>query len=388
MTPTPIPQTSVRDAPAVVLPPATAASEPDLSLEIRNEPDGAYVTFTELLRIVRQIHPDARANWDGMLGVFRMDAAGHSLQALSERPILVVDGRTLAMNRPLRVRDGVALVPAGTVNEIFRALEFDFQLPVSLGTGEARPAAGAPAPDADSPGNRAAPDPSLLAPEDSLLNDVAAPSIPPIDLPQIGESIVGLSWAELTDYAHPREPRRMTIVFDEPFAALARLVADLSRRAGQLEVELVEVGGRRDDPALVAQIARSQPEVLLDLILLPGEKDRRFQIWTVHQALWAPRAPGAGPEARSIQELYSPHQFHNLALGAMLRSEFARGFPDGNVRLELSPCYLLRRVDAPSAAILIPEKLALGDERELERIARAVGGGFAGYTMGLRSSRR
>lgn len=396
-TPTPIPQTAVREAPAVVLPPSTSAASPgaaratdaDLSLEVQNEPDGAYVTFSELLRIIRQIHPDARANWDGLLGVFRLEAAGHSLQALSERPILVVDGRTLAMVKPLRVRDGIALIPAATVNEIFRSLDFEFQLPEgSLPSGASQASGPSSVAPGGSPDGRPASRTDALASGGSLLSEVSTSAIPPIDLPQLGESIAGLKWADLTDYAHPREPRRMTLVYDEAFGALAQAVAELSRRAGGLEVAMVEVAGRRDDPALIAQIARSQPEVLLDLVSLPGDKDRRFQIWTVHEALWSPRAKGPGPEARSLQELYAPHQFHNLALGSMLRSELARAFPDSTVRLELSPCYLLRRVDAPSAAILIPEKLAGGDDRELERIARAVGGGFVGYSAGLRSARR
>lgn len=397
-TPTPIPQTSFAPAPAVVLPDSDRRGAPpkmaggnddeELSLEIQNEPDGPYVTFTELLRIIRRVDSKAQARWDGLLGVFRIESSGHSLQVLSNQPVVVADGRTIPVSKPIRVRGGVALVPASSINTIFQALDFDFALPESLGgtaTSASEPDGEAPAGSAGTPQRR--PRPSLLSAQDALLPDVGGgTAMAQLDIPQVDASVAGLTWAELTDYAHPRAPQRLTIVYDAPFHSLADALGRVAQRTGLPEVSLIRVENRRDDPALLTRVSQSRPEILLDLMATGIEDRRKFEVWTVHEALWTPAAKNRADPARLMHELYVVHQFHNLALGSVLRAELAKSFPDGTVRHELSPCYLLRRVDAPSAAIVIPEELAEGDDRELERVARALAGGFAGYYRGVKSA--
>lgn len=423
-TPTPIPQAAVPQSrtptapppnpPAVVLPDSARRFEPahtaqseeaSPSLEVQSEPDGSYVTFAELLRVIRDVDPEAQARWDGLLGVFRIDALGRNLQALSNQPVLVIDGKTISVEKPIRVKSGIALVPVESVNEIFRALEFEFALPEdpraapSIGAPSSeRPAEDASAaagtgPTGDDPLSRRRPRPSMLSAEESLLPDVGKTAMAQLDIPQVGTSVAGLTWDELTDYAHPRPPRRMTIVYDPGFESLARLFGALAQRVGEMEISLVGVQGRRDDRRLLSQVAQSRPEVLIDLISSPpagGEgSGRDFEVWTVHEALWiSPGKPSSESQARPMQDLYAAHQFHNLALGSVLRTELARGFPDGTVRHELAPCYLLRRIDAPSAAVVVPEEFSRAGEQATERIARALAGGFAGYYMGVKSGAR
>jgi hypothetical protein len=397
-TPTPIAQSA---APSVVLPEATPRNEssapgaeaPDLSLEVRSEPDGSYVTLAELLRVVRQIDPDVQSRWDGLLGVFRIEAGGHSLQALSNQPVLVVDGRTIPVSKPIRVKAGVALVPLESVNAILGALGIELALvddgiaPGAVPSAEPTPEPGTVA-DALS---RRRPRPGMLSPEDSLLGDVGRPAMAQLDIPQVGASIAGLTWAELADRAHSRPPSRVTIAYDREMEALARRLGGEVQRVGNLQVSLIDISGRRDDDALLTRIAQTRPDLVLDLIAMPrpaAGAAPAFEIWSVHEALWgsAPR-PGA-QSAPPLHELYRAHQFHNLALGSMLRTELARGFPAGAVRHELAPSYLLRRVDAPSAGIVVPADFAQGDERELDRVVGAIAGGFAGYYAGVRSAMR
>lgn len=395
-TPTPIPQTSFAAPPAVVLPDADASEDSaetsatvgdeDLSLEIQNEPDGPYVTFTELLRVIRQVDPGAQARWDGLLGVFRIESSGHSLQVLSNQPVLVVDGRTVPVTRPIRVRGGIALIPASSINAILEALEFDFALPESLG-GPALGAASSAAPAREETGTpQRRPRPGMLSSDDALIPELGGGAMAQLDIPEVDASVAGLTWAELTDYAHPRAPRRMTIVYDSAFHSLADALGRVARRTGLSEVSLLSVESRRDDPAFITRVAQSRPEILLDLMSSGAGDERKFEVWTVHEALWSAPKREEENRARLMHELYVVHQFHNLALGSVLRAELARSFPDGTVRHELSPCYLLRRVDAPSAAVVIPEELAEGKDRELELVARAIAGGFAGYYRGVKSA--
>lgn len=395
-TPTPIPRTSLDEAPAVVLSDSDrreleagapgAVDGEELSLEIQNEPDGPYVTFTELLRVIRRVDADAQARWDGVLGVFRIESSGHSLQILSNQPVVVADGRTIPVNKSIRVRGGVALVPASSINTVFEALEFDFALPESLGGTTAATRTSGDATTGETGAPRRRPRPSMLSAQDALLPEVGGNAMAQLDIPQVDASVAGLTWGELTDYAHPRAPRRMTIVYDAAFHPLADALARVARRTGLSEVSLIQVESRRDDPALMTRVSQSRPEILLDLMSSATADIRKFEVWTVHEALWTSSPQPKTESARLMQELYVAHQFHNLALGSVLRAELARSFPDGTVRHELSPCYLLRRVDAPSAAVVIPEELAEDSERELERVARALAGGFAGYYRGVQSA--
>jgi hypothetical protein len=394
-TPTPIAQ---GQAPAVVLPESMTARETpaaaslDLSLEVRSEPDGSYVTFAELIRVIRQIDAQAQSRWDGLAGVFRVEAQGRSLQALSNQPVLVVDGRTVAVDKPIRVMSGVALVPLESVNAILGALGID----LALDEEPAGPSMGSP----EGPGTvaealtRRRPRPGMLSPDDSLLGEIGRPAMAQLDLPQVGPSVAGLTWSQLADRAHSRPPRRVTIAYDREMEGLARRLGAQVQRIGDLEITLLDVRGRRDDDALLIRIAQSRPDVFLDLVSTPAGGEAAgaglaFEVWSVHEALWGSGpAPATGQTAPPIHELYRVHQFHNLALGSVLRTELARGFPGGAVRHELAPSYLLRRVDAPSAAIVVPADYGQGDDRELDRVVRALAGGFAGYYSGVRSATR
>ena len=197
---------------------------------------------------------------------------------------------------------------------------------------------------------------------------------------------IGLSWGQLADVAHRQPPRDVTIVYDQALAPAAQLAHDKLADGSGLNVTLVEApSARRDSEGVIGPALGSAPQLLVDLMLLPVDSAQEFHVWTVHDALWPQDRQAARNAEGGITLRYRNHQFQNLALGSLLRSELGAQFPDGPAVLyELSPAYLLRRANAPSAAVLVPASL-VGSAENDERVARAVFAAISGYIEGMRS---
>lgn len=403
--------------------PGNNQNEQELTLELRNEPDGPYVAFTDFLNVLRSIDPNAHGEWDGILGVFRITAAGRSMQALANQPVLVIDGRYRAVSKPLRVRGGVVLVPIQSVQLLLKALNFEFEI-----EGGADTAVPTPPPDPNQPSVSAPPTGpveeetppptvpmSIVAPRVTPSSSASSPlapstvaplvsplineSLPPLETPNFGGTVSGLTWGQLADALHSRAPSRLTIVCDPPLTAIAERVSVLLSRAIGLDVTIHTARGGRDNPGLIGDVTRSRPDLAIDLMLVPGpanapegevipESQAGFEVWAVHEALWPGegRAPAGG--ARPMHQMYKLHQFQNLALGSMLRGELSRGFPERNVNYSLTPSYVLRRVDAPSAAVLLPLQVLNDESGDVDRVARAIAGGVVAYCRGIESAAR
>lgn len=227
-------------------------------------------------------------------------------------------------------------------------------------------------------------------PEDRAEAASQSPLQPP---PQLAGRI-GLTWAQLADTAHRFPPQRITIVCDPSLEGLARTIREKLDTDWRLSVSVVRASGQgRAQDSLLADVYATGAELLVDLMALNPEKtdasdgDRALRVWAVHSALW-PGDRQPGDPAEDSAQSYRRHEFQNLALGSLLRTEFSHQFPDRVVLYELAPLYLLRRVDAPTAAILIPtqggeEQPALDDDTH-ERLARAVYAAVAGYIEGMR----
>jgi hypothetical protein len=406
------------------------APQQELTLELRNEPDGIYVSFTDFLNVLRSIDAGAHGEWDGVLGMFRITAAGRSMQALANQPVLVIDGRYRAVSKPLRVRGSLVLVPIESVKLLLKSLNFEFEIegeaptptPAPLGS----PVSPAPTPGAGAPqGNATSPQATAAAPsvpmsivpprtQDSMTGGSGAPaftsggplvsplinqSLPPLEAPNTGGTVMGLTWGQLADSRHTQPPRRLTLVCDAALQPVAERIYGLVARALGLDVSIVPVIAGRDHPLLVGELTRTRPDMVVDLMLGPSLPDAAdaaaastaqigFEVWAVHEALWPAEARATPGSARSVQQMFRMHQFQNLALGAMLRGELSRGFPERNVHYSLMPAYLLRRADAPSAAVLLPAAILNDETGDLDRASRAIAGGIVAYCRGMESATR
>lgn len=396
-----------RDRGQPVSPPP--ATQDDLTLDILQEPDGPYVNFGDFVRVVRSVDPRAQGEWDGLMGVFRISAAGRNLQALAHQPVLVIDGRYRPVTRPIKVRSGSVLLPLESVKVLLEALKFDFEIEgetaaVAEPAARERPRDGAVGPRPagaaspaipialiPAPAGASAPDETetFLTHQGSLLSTIGERgALPPVEAP---EGPIGLTWGQLADAAHRAAPRRLTLIHDAELADLARRTANFVTGGVGLEVRLIPVDRKRADPALLSEVARAGGDLALDLMLAgePGadapDPAGAFEIWAVHEALW-PGETGERPEPRRTEDPYRPHQFHNLALASLLRVELSRSFAEWTVRQTLAPAYLLRRIEAPAAAAVIPRGILDGGGPELDRVATALAGGLIAYCRGIESA--
>jgi hypothetical protein len=104
-------------------------------------------------------------------------------------------------------------------------------------------------------------------------------------------------------------------------------------------------------------VRASRPELLIDLMVNPadgqgGEDIVAASVWVVHEALW-PGDRGAQSDSPLPHHRYLLHEYQGIGLGSLLRDQLGRRFPDRVVLFELAPLYLLRRVDAPSAGVVV-----------------------------------
>jgi hypothetical protein len=194
---------------------------------------------------------------------------------------------------------------------------------------------------------------------------------------------VGLSWGQLIDVAHRRPPGTVLIVCDATIEALGQRVVGLVNEQHEMTGDLlVATAPRRDQEALVNEIAARRAELVLDLIAAPaGAGDNQVMIWTVHEALWPGDAQRRGDD---ITLRYKTHQFQNLALGSLLRSQIGQTFPEGRPSYELAPLFELRRTNAPCAAVMVaPRMLIAQDGTPRERLARGLAAALRDYHRGM-----
>ncbi len=191
---------------------------------------------------------------------------------------------------------------------------------------------------------------------------------------------ISLTWEQLADLDHRYPPRRVTVVCDQPLKAVGELLRGKLAITGSLDVALVTPATpRRDQGTLLNEVIAGGPQLLVDLIALPVSEgidpaEQSYMVWVAHEALW-PQDRQRARTARDPPAPYHRHQFQALALGSLLRNELGRQFPDQTVHYDLAPAYLLRRVDCPSAGLIVPigrdEDPPLNAERA-EMLAKAV----------------
>lgn len=352
-------------APAATPEADAAATEDDaLSLEIVEEPDGRYVALPQFLEFLKAVDPRSTGEWDNILGVLRIRADGKDLQALSRQPLLIVNNRTQRVARPIRVRAGSVLVPLDSVGRFLEELGLE----IELGADEPPTTAG------PVPAGAAAPAPAPLSP-------VRERPAPTIDVPRIGDEAVGLSWGDLADGRHGL-PRRIVVLCDPDLESLA------GRVAGQLgdlvEARVVPASPDRTSIRLVERINDFGPDLVVDLLSgtsapVAGWQARTVEVWAVHEASW-----GESAMASEWDNAFRPHQFHGLALCSTLRARLVESHPEYTVPFELVPTYLARRIDAPTATIVVPYGVRGGGDA----LARAVAAGVGDYRRGLEAAVR
>ena len=197
---------------------------------------------------------------------------------------------------------------------------------------------------------------------------------------------IGLSWAQLADLAHRRPPSRVLIVADRELERAAQVVADGLRSEG-LEAEVIVPPLRaRAGSGLVEQVTTRRPDLVVDLMAAANaeaaeQSEGALSIWVVNSALW-PQDQGPAATALEGPRVYRRHEFQSLALGSLLRTHVGDLFKEAPVTYELAPLYLLRRVDAPAAAVHVPTEAAT-DAEQSERVGQAVLAGVADYIRGM-----
>lgn len=378
-----------QNAPAT--PPSGGGEE--VNFTILREPDGEYVAHTDFLEVLRRADASAGSSWQNVQGVLRLTVSGHEFQIFEKRPVLIMDGQQQVMPRALRVKRGAILLPLESVNAIFKAVGIEIQ-------GMTPPAAATPA-------NVAAPVDATASPATvPAVSGVASPPgpmstpgslfaspvtnptpLPALETPSVGPGNKGITWADLVDPRHQNPPRKITLVADAELARLSDRLKAMLDSGLQVQTSVVEARSRRGGALLVERVRGTQPELVVDLMLGPDEGSDAFtrgslEVWSVHEALW----PANYNQMSDPINSYLPHQFHNLALGSMLRGELSRSFPAYEVKFELSPSYLLRRVDAPSVAVVIPPSV-FGRGQEVDYIARSIAAAVMNYYNGVQAAR-
>ena len=219
----------------------------------------------------------------------------------------------------------------------------------------------------------------------------AAPSSEsPLEPPNALAGKIGLSWGQLTDIVHRTPPRRITLICDKAFEKLGQEISQELQVGLPSEVSLlVTTASTRADETLLSRVQSSQPDLVIDLMASPvpaiaDESAETPTVWVVHEALW-PQDREAKKGDNNLDQRYRRHQFQSLALGSLLRTELGRQFPEHPVPYELAPSYLLRRVDAPSAEVLIPTSTGeeAQDSEKTKQLASAVSGAVRSYIRGM-----
>lgn len=214
--------------------------------------------------------------------------------------------------------------------------------------------------------------------------------LPKLNVPPQLAGRIGLTWAQLADMVHRQTPRRITLVCDELLQPVGQKVRQDLEQEGSLEVNLLVTSSpKRTHPTLLGHVQSTQPQLLVDLMVNPvdtREEAMAAAVWVVHEAVW-PEDQGVPSDSPLPQHRYLVHEYQGMALGSLLRDHLARRFPERGVRFELAPLYLLRRIDAPSAGVLIAvsgsEQLGRLHARRVDNLAGAVGEAIHAYIQSM-----
>lgn len=229
-----------------------------------------------------------------------------------------------------------------------------------------------------------------LTAEEADLPAVDARNLPPIDAPERLGTVVGLSWGQLADLRHRSAPRRVVIVHDPALEAVAEQIRASSIFLLGLDIRLIaaDEADQRDSERLLQRVKLARPGLTLDLMRDPDPKSP-LRVWTLHEALWPEDRARATGQDKEAEGVYQAHQFQSLALGSLLRRELGRRHPGCDVRFELFPSFLMRRVDSPSAIITIPappeKETAEEDTARVNQLAGAITAGISSYVKAMQA---
>ena len=404
----------------------TPGADAGSSLNLTNEGNGWYAQMKDLFRFLDSRFAGAQAGWDPVRGIIRIQARGRRVDILARGASVILDGRLQAVPKPVLMKQDKVFIPAETVQIVLKHLGMDSEINVgaSQPVATATPVAAATPiviSDAQAPTTGPAvalppiqpavvlpPTPARVEPElpstPSLLKSLPAPT--PLATPAATEQAeaasprgaasspagrIGLSWAQLADANHRLPPKRLTLVCDGSLEPVARDAARQIQNATSLVVTVVLAPSqRRDQELLLARAAQERPDLLVDLMASPGadgQASQPLRVWIANDALW--------PEDRQAEDSASPgnayrrHQFQSLALGSQLQTELASAFSD-RVPIEMAPSLLLRRTDAPAAAILVPAwaSASSGTEGSGQALAKAIATGVRAYQRGMEAAAR
>ena len=403
-------------------PPAVAAEQESYTLNIYNEGGGKTVLMQDLIDLIHTLAADADVKWDLAGGIMLIESGKQKIQVLSRTPVVIINGQQKVVPQPVLVRQEGVYIPIKTVQLIFDSMSINFDikdespgteptpaptpvpaanpsipavpLPQLTPTPQATPVPVTPAPPATPPPVAPTPaaTPTAAIPKilpsfkDKTLGQgrTGTPEEPPLQPPGTLAGKIGLSWSQLADVAHRTPPHQVTLVHDAALGSLGEALADKLRQGAGLEVELVPVNNsRRDSDGLVTRVAATKPGLVIDLISSPlaakGGEGETFTVWTVHDALW-PQDRESGRGGASELTHYRRHEFQSMALGSLLKSYLGEQFPNQAIVYELAPAYLLRRLDAPAATVLVPGEASAETTR---RLAEAVGRAVTAYVQGM-----
>ncbi len=404
--------------------PAGPAEPADLTLTLINEGGADYVVMQRLLGVIQHFFPDAQGGFDPLREIMRIEANGKRIEVYARRALINIDGRQAGTARPLLIREGRVLVPEPTVLHLLEELRIDVtqdeptpqpaapagpSIPTGLLGPQATPIpTPIPTPPSEPTPPLTEPDPTPIAtPQPDTPPEPAVavmPSLPrtqsPIAEPSTQLELqpppsltgsLGLSWSQLADLAHRELPRRILLTCDQPLEEAARRAAERieQRLIGAVCRVMVIAPAMRTHSTTISDIESWRPQLAIDLTALPADQNAEstpLAVWVVSSALWPDeeRHPGGGDPAASR---YRAHEFHSLALGSLLRAELARQYSQSPINYELAPSYLLRRVDAPSTALLMPVPDGLLDADRFDTLARALADAVAGYSAGMEQVR-
>ena len=327
------------------------------------------MTSTELLKVLRRIDANASEQWEALPGVLRLGVGARRLQAFVNQSAVVIDGQLRRVSKPLLVKGETVLVPLTSVRVLLKAVGLEFEPASNEEDSE-------PAGEIGGPG----------------LSPLADSSLPRARAPGIEASSGGLRWSQLADYAHREPPRRLTLICDRSLEEIARRIELRVSAALEISVSRVVIRSRRDNKSVLSQMIESRPDLVLDLMVSAARDDDaaasegNFEVWTVHDAIWPSQPRGDQPASKALRHVYKIHQFQSLALSGVLREGLALAFPGRAVSLDVTPSYILRRVDAPSAGVLIPRSILDGQSRELESAIRALADGLIQYCTRMKAA--
>lgn len=411
-------------APAAIrgqTPAPTPSGEVTVNMNLISEGGESFVLMQDLLAAIKSFDASANGNFDPAHQMLRITAGGKKIDVLRQN-YLVIDQKMEKAERGLAVRQGRVLIPESTVRRIVAVLNMVVidQTPAPAATATpARPALPTipinviATPTATvTPAMPTTRTTVRVPPTDTLMTSttIASPTTPrqppvlmvpsaptrtraqlpegetPLQPPQSLAGKIGLSWSQLADLAHRQPPSRITIVADRNLAPIAeRIASDLHERVQVESTVVMASGGQRAADTLVGQVDTTRPELVVDLTASRHASEKReaineYSIWVVNSSLW-PRAAGVD----SGMQPFKIHEFQSMALGSLLRTELGRQFSDQTITYGLAPSYLLRRVNAPSAAVVVPltAKQDTIEPERVERVATAVSNAVVSYIHGM-----